>query len=68
MDFHWGKESIFQLAEQGVILGYADGTFKPDQFLSKAEVMGLSGGLWSCIISPTRIPRSGISTICGIKN
>ncbi|MEW4426055.1 S-layer homology domain-containing protein [Paenibacillus pabuli] len=40
---HWAKEGILHLTEQGVIQGYADGTFKPDQYLSRAEAVELVG-------------------------
>ncbi|MEK4277663.1 S-layer homology domain-containing protein [Paenibacillus sp. FSL R7-0026] len=43
VDTHWAKEGILQLAEQGILRGYADGTFKPDQYLSRAEVVELVG-------------------------
>lgn len=40
---HWAKEGILHLTELGVIQGYADGTFKPDQYLSRAEAVELVG-------------------------
>ncbi|WP_336765592.1 S-layer homology domain-containing protein [Paenibacillus sp. USHLN196] len=39
----WAKKGILQIAEQGVLRGYADGAFKPDQYLSRAEVVELVG-------------------------
>lgn len=40
---HWAKEGILHLTEQGVIQGYVNGTFKPDQYLSRAEAVELVG-------------------------
>ncbi|MCP1186492.1 S-layer homology domain-containing protein [Paenibacillus sp. 1781tsa1] len=40
---HWAKDGILHLTEQGVIQGYADGTFKPNQYLSRAEAVELVG-------------------------
>lgn len=34
---HWAKEAIARLAEQGIITGYPDGTFKPNNRMSRAE-------------------------------
>lgn len=34
---HWAEEYIVELATSGVIGGYPDGTFKPDQGISRAE-------------------------------
>lgn len=35
---HWASSQIALAAEKGWIEGYEDGTFKPDQFISRAEV------------------------------
>ncbi|MDD4189427.1 MAG: S-layer homology domain-containing protein, partial [Eubacteriales bacterium] len=34
---HWASESIIMLNVQGVILGYPDGSFKPDHPITRAE-------------------------------
>lgn len=34
---HWAKESIDMLVRLNVIKGYADGSFKPDQSITRAE-------------------------------
>lgn len=34
---HWAKDYIEKLVAQGVLQGYTDGTFKPDQSISRAE-------------------------------
>jgi hypothetical protein len=35
---HWAEESVEQLAELGVILGYPDGTFKGDETLTRYQI------------------------------
>lgn len=35
---HWAYEAIEKLAEQGIINGYSDGTFKPDEPVTRAEL------------------------------
>lgn len=35
---HWAKEAIEKLASAGVLGGYADGTFKPNQTISREEM------------------------------
>lgn len=34
---HWAEKAISTLAEKGVVNGYPDGTFKPDQAITRAE-------------------------------
>ena len=34
---HWASKQIEELSEQGVIVGYPDGTFKPDDNVTRAE-------------------------------
>lgn|GEM_PF-5570043 len=34
---HWAKDNIDALVEMGVITGYEDGTFRPEQNISRAE-------------------------------
>lgn len=34
---HWAYEAISQMADQGIISGYNDGTFRPDNRISRAE-------------------------------
>ncbi len=36
---HQYRESIQYLADHGVVGGYPDGTFKPDQDINRAEIM-----------------------------
>ncbi len=36
---HWAEHDIHEAAAHGWIRGYKDGTFKPDQFITRAEAM-----------------------------
>ena len=36
-DSHWAAKQITELTEKGVIIGYPDGTFKPDENVTRAE-------------------------------
>lgn len=35
---HWAEESILKMVDMGVISGYPDGTFKPDNNVTRAEL------------------------------
>ncbi|WP_099208703.1 S-layer homology domain-containing protein [Urinicoccus timonensis] len=39
---HWAYESIQRAAEAGWVSGYPDGSFKPDQAISRAEVVAVT--------------------------
>lgn len=48
MSEHWAKENVEKLADIGIIAGYVDGTFKPENTVSYAEfikmlVVGVTG-------------------------
>lgn len=36
---HWGENYIITAAEQGWVEGYADGTFRPDEYITRADVI-----------------------------
>ena len=38
---HWARDYINRAANEGWIAGYPDGTFGPDRFITRAEVMAL---------------------------
>ncbi|WP_282937380.1 S-layer homology domain-containing protein [Paenibacillus sp. RC67] len=38
---HWAKQAIQALGSQGIINGYEDGTFKPDQTITRAEMIAI---------------------------
>ncbi|MGI5874646.1 MAG: alpha/beta fold hydrolase [Bacillota bacterium] len=37
VDGHWAKDSIGTMAEKGIVNGYADGTFRPNGIVTRAE-------------------------------
>lgn len=39
---HWAAKQIEELTEKGVIVGYPDGTFKPDDNVSRAEFASMA--------------------------
>lgn len=39
---HWAAKEIKLLSEQGVIVGYPDGTFKPDENVTRAEFASMA--------------------------
>jgi hypothetical protein len=41
-DSHWAAPQIKLLSEQGVIVGYPDGTFKPDENVTRAEFAAMA--------------------------
>ena len=41
IDNHWANTMIQELFEEGVIKGYSDGSFRPDQTISRAEFVAL---------------------------
>lgn len=36
-DTHWAAKAIDELSEKGIIKGYEDGTFRPDESITRAE-------------------------------
>lgn len=38
---HWAKDKISQWVNKGIVSGYGDGTFKPDNNITRAEFMAL---------------------------
>lgn len=38
---HWAHDNIMKLAEQGIVNGYEDGTFKPENMVTYGEFMKL---------------------------
>ncbi|MFF2179271.1 S-layer homology domain-containing protein [Lysinibacillus sp. NPDC058147] len=37
IESHWAKEFILKAAEEGIMKGYADGTFRPEQNITRAQ-------------------------------
>lgn len=44
---HWAYKAIEELTEEGILTGYEDGTFKPDQPVTRAEVAAIVSRLKS---------------------
>lgn len=38
---HWAKDAIVALASKGILTGYTDGSFKPNQFITRAEMVSI---------------------------
>ena len=38
---HWAFQDLIVLTEQGIVSGYPDGTFRPNQPINKAEFLSL---------------------------
>lgn len=36
---HWSEQEVYNLSSYGIINGYTDGTFKPEKFVTRAEVV-----------------------------
>lgn len=45
MDGHWARDAVDNAVSLGVITGYPDGTFRPDELISRAEVMAICNRL-----------------------
>ncbi|MCS7461462.1 S-layer homology domain-containing protein [Paenibacillus doosanensis] len=46
LEGHWAEEPVKEAVAEGIVSGYADGTFRPDQTVSRGEfVVMLSHGL-----------------------
>jgi len=45
---HWAKDTIQRWMDQGSIKGYEDGTFRPDNNISRAEFMSLVNEIFNC--------------------
>ena len=42
---HWAQTQVYTLMEHGIIAGYSDHTFRPDQPVTRQEAAGLVYGL-----------------------
>ena len=59
---HWAQSYIEQWAEKEVINGYPDGTFRPDQFITRAEVTKVLALAYEM---PLDITSHGFSDVSG---
>lgn len=58
---HWASEAIVALQANGVIMGYADGSFHPKQEITRAEIVTMLARLTNYVTS-TSTPFSDVST------
>ena len=41
MDCHWAGGTLYAFAEQGLLQGYGDGTYRPDEPITRAQFAAL---------------------------
>jgi hypothetical protein len=46
-DTHWAYESITKLVDAGIIQGYPDGTFQPEGYITRAELVKITNMIYS---------------------
>ena len=61
IDNHWGKEYIIQAMEKGIFNGYGDGTFKPDNEISRLEVTSIIKRTFELVPSNATLPFSDLA-------
>jgi peptidoglycan/xylan/chitin deacetylase (PgdA/CDA1 family) len=54
---HWAYSAVMTVAKAGYLAGYPDGTFRPDQYISRAEAAALAVSLSTAPVSPTSPPE-----------
>ncbi|NLC07931.1 MAG: S-layer homology domain-containing protein, partial [Syntrophomonadaceae bacterium] len=54
---HWAYSAVMTVAMAGYLTGYPDGTFRPDQYISRAEAAALAVRLSTAPVSPTSPPE-----------
>ena len=60
IDGHWAAEEINRAAERGWISGYEDGTFRPEQYITRAEAMTLINKMLEREVHAENIHESAI--------
>lgn len=58
---HWGYDVMKQATEQQIIQGYGDGTVRPDEPVTRAEVASIFDRIWSNTMRRTNINTVTIS-------
>lgn len=57
---NFAKDAVSALAERGIISGYTDGSLKPKQSITRAELAQLLYNLFTCVCdSPDDLPGTG---------
>lgn len=52
---HWASEAIAALQANGIITGYSDGTFHPNQAISRAEIVAMLARLTNYVPSASNL-------------
>ena len=60
IDGHWASEEINRAAERGWISGYEDGTFRPEQYITRAEAMTLINKMLERVVNAENIHSDAI--------
>src|SRR5680860_893343 len=63
---HWAYSNIMKLAGQGVILGYEDGTFGPEDNITRAQAAAMMDRLEAVV--PTLVPAGGTNSCADCHN
>lgn len=54
---HWAHDCIIALLKHGVIIGYEDGTIRPENYVTRAETAALLGKALGLVPKKTLLPR-----------
>ena len=58
---HWAYQAVNAAAEAGWIKGYPDGSFKPDDFITRAEAVSLINRMRNRVITAEELKALGIA-------
>lgn len=61
IETHWAKDDIVRLTDLGIISGYEDGTYRPDSFVTRAELSKLVSSLFDISESGTEVPFTDVA-------
>ena len=60
---HWANEAITYAANEGWIKGYEDGTFRPDQYISRVETVTIINRMLKRGIEEKQVPEIEIPVV-----
>lgn len=58
---HWAYGSVIKLSQAGIISGYPDGTFRPEGFITRAELVKITNMVYSYTVTGDELSFSDIS-------
>lgn len=58
---HWARESILAMADQNIITGYPDGTFRPNGTITRAELLTLVVRRYASGVTPSTLLPSDVA-------